>query len=113
MKKAHGLDPENDYSPLGAITLDVGDLTLAVTNRQELDCGPCGPPMGIETLALIPRTAAMRARLDALPTLDPYEWGSDEDAERLGLKREPHSPTAEMSRTAPQPPATGHTPSSR
>jgi hypothetical protein len=98
VKRHHRLDPDNDCVPLATVTLDVGELTLAVTPRQELDCEPCGTPLGIETLALIPRTAAMRARLNALPTFDPYEFDSEEDAERLGLKHEPYPPEFDLSR---------------
>ncbi len=97
--EAHGFDRENQDAPMRALTLDIGELTLAVAPHQELDMDPPGAPLGLETLALIPRTAAMRARLDALPTLDPHEWESEEEEERLGIPDDrPPQPAVDLSR---------------
>ena len=97
--KAHGLDYENQDAPVRGLTVDVGGLTLVVSPHQDRNDEPSSP-LGGEVLTLVPRTEAMRAKLDALPTLDPTEFASEEEAERLGLP--PYKPipvpTVDLSR---------------
>ncbi len=90
----HGLDGEKEASPLAALTVDVGELTVVVGPHTEPDSD--SDPYGWDTLVFVPRTAAMRAKLNAIRTFNPTEWASKEDEERLGYKEHEPPPVPEV-----------------
>jgi hypothetical protein len=93
----YDLAREDDCPGLSALSVDVGDITVVVA--ADIDSSNDSEPFGREIPALVPRTAAARARLDALPAFNPREYASEEDEERLSVKcYRPVMPVADLSR---------------
>ncbi len=96
----HGIDEDSAdcCAPLRGCSVDVGDVTVLLAVDTDPQCE--GGPLGNHTLAVIPRTPAGRARIDALPTLDPVEYASKEEEKRLQIPMDepPPAPPVDLSR---------------
>jgi hypothetical protein len=85
----HGMDSEKESTDFPALSVDVGEITAAV--GADIDPYNDTSPLGRDTLFLIPRTDAARARLAAIKTFDPWAFENEEEAERLGLRGNPRN----------------------
>ena len=85
----HGLNGEDGEIRLAAISMDIGDVTVVVGPEAHDGCD--NPPFGCDNVLLVPRTDAVRARLDAIKTFDPHGYESEEEEERLSLPGDPRN----------------------